>query len=447
MYQITDDEILPLCLKHNFWTWAAQAKVQPIPIKKADGIYFWDTDGKRYIDFNSMVMCSNLGHGNQFVIDAICKQATELAFAGPHMATKPRAILGKLLSEITPGNLNHFLYTLGGADANENAIKFARAYTGKHKILTRYRSYHGATHGAIALTGDPRRLTWEPTTMTGVVHFHGPYPYRSIFPNHDQASDATIKEDYLNLLEDTIKFEGPEHIAAILIEPVTGTNGILIPPNGYLQGLRDLCDHYNILLIADEVMTGFGRTGEWFAVNHWNIVPDIITMAKGITGGYAPLGAVALREEIAHFFDHKPFIGGLTYNGHPISLAAAIATIQEMQRIDLIQHTQKMGGVLSKLLKELEDTHPSVGDVRSIGLFGAIELVKDRTTKEPLAPYNSKSPTIEKIQKYLREQGLFLYIHWNVILIIPPLIINEKQLREGIAIIDDAIKMADLEVK
>ena len=291
MDQLSDADILPLSLEHNFWTWSAQGKVSPIPVKSAKGVYFWDVDGKRYLDLNSMVMCVNIGHGDERVIEAMVQQARELPFAGPGMATRPRALLGKLLAEITPPGLTRFLYTLGGADANENAIKLARGYTGRFKILARYRSYHGATYGAMAATGDPRRVAWEPTAMPGVVHFLDPYRYRSTFHRgRKDVSEAEFAQDYLNHLEEIIQFEGPATIAAILIETVTGTNGVIIPPAGYLQGVRRLCDRYGILLIADEVMSGFGRTGKWFAVDHWDVAPDMLTMAKGLTSGYAPLG-------------------------------------------------------------------------------------------------------------------------------------------------------------
>ena len=281
MFDLPDSEILPLSLEHSFWTWSAQSKVAPIPVQRAKGVYFWDVNDKRYLDFNSMVMCVNIGHGDERVINAIIEQARQLPFAGPPMATRPRAQLGILLSEITPGDLNRFLFTLGGADANENAIKLARAYTGRHKILSRYRSYHGATAGAMAATGDPRRVAWEPNLMPGVIHFLDPYRYRSTFHlTNSDIAEAEFAQDYLNNLEEIIQFEGPDTIAAILLETVTGTNGIIITPEGYLQGVRQLCDHYKILLIADEVMSGFGRTGRWFAVDHWNVIPDLMTMAK-----------------------------------------------------------------------------------------------------------------------------------------------------------------------
>jgi taurine--2-oxoglutarate transaminase len=448
MIELPDSEILRLNLEHSFWTWSAQGKVAPIPVKRAKGVYFWDVDGKRYLDFNSMTMCVNIGHGDQRVIDAIVEQARALPYAGPPMTTKPRAILGKLLTEITPGNLDHFLFTLGGADANENAIKLARAYTGKHKILSRYRSYHGASAGAMAATGDPRRVAWEPTSMPGVVHFLDPYRYRSTFHRcNPDISEADFSQDYLNHLEEIILYEGPDTIAAVLVESVTGTNGIIIPPEGYLQGVRRLCDRYQILLIADEVMSGFGRTGKWFAVDHWNVVPDLMTMAKGLTSAYAPLGAVAMRPEIAAFFNERVYQSGLTYNAHPISLAAAIANIGVMQADHLIEHAAAMGQVLHRLLTDLGEQHPSVGEVRSIGLFGILELVRDRKTKEPMAPFNGNSPEMVSLRKNLLEHGLYLYTHWHTALIIPPLIINEEQLAEGFAVLDKALAITDQAAK
>ncbi len=432
MIELSDSEILPLSLEHNFWTWSAQKRTNPIPIKNAEGVYFWDINGKKYLDFNSMVMCVNIGHGNQHVIRAIIDQAQELPFAGPGMATKPRAVLGKLLSEITPGNLNHFLYTLGGADANENAIKLARAYTGRHKILSRYRSYHGSSLGALAATGDPRRTAWEPEIAPGVVHFLDPYRYRSTFHrNNPNISEDEFCSDYLAHLEEIITFERPETIAAVMVESVTGTNGIIIPPDGYLQGVRALCDKYGILLIADEVMSGFGRTGEWFAVDHWKVVPDLMTMAKGLTSGYAPLGAVAMKPEIAHHFDDVVYEGGLTFNGHPISLAAAIANIQVLRDDHLIENSREMGNVMRDMNDELFDRHPSIGETRNIGLFGIIELVKNRKTKEPVSPFNQTSPEMATLKKRLLEKGLFAYTHWHTILIIPPLIITKEELAEG----------------
>jgi taurine--2-oxoglutarate transaminase len=448
MFDIPDSEILPISLKHSFWTWSAQAKVSPIPVTHAKGVYFWDADGKRYLDFNSMTMCVNIGHGDERVIDAIIEQAKALSYAAPGMATKPRAILGKLLTEITPGDLDHFMFTLGGADANENAVKLARGYTRKQKILSRYRSYHGASAGAMTLTGDPRRLPWEPNLMPGVVHFLDPYRYRSTFHRtNPNISEAEFTQDYLNHLEEIIQYEGPDTIAAILLESVTGTNGIIIPPEGYMQGVRALCDKYHILLIADEVMSGFGRTGKWFAVDHWNVVPDLMTMAKGLTSAYAPLGAVAMKPEIAAAFNDVVYQGGLTYTAHPISLAAAIANIKVLQEDHLIEHTHEMGLVLHRMLTDLGEQHPSIGEVRSIGLFGIIELVRNQKTKEPLAPWNSSSLEMTALRKELLERGLFIYTHWHTLLIIPPLIITQEQLTDGFTILNAALSKIDKSVQ
>ena len=448
MIKIRDEEILPFSLEHNFWTWSAQAKVNPIPVAKAKGVYFWDVNGKRYLDFNSTVMCVNIGHSDERVIEAIVQQARELPFAGPGMATRPRAALGKLLAQITPPGLTKYLYTLGGGDANENAVKLARGFTGRHKILTRYRSYHGATHGAIALTGDPRRVAWEPNTMPGVVHFLDPYRYRSTFHRtNPDVSEADFCQDYLNHLEEIIQYEGPATIAAVLLETVTGTNGIIIPPDGYLAGVRAMCDKYGILLICDEVMSGFGRTGEWFAVDHWKVVPDIMTMAKGLTSGYAPLGAVAMKPEIAAAFDDRVFEGGLTFNGHPISLAAALATIEVMKEDHLVEKARETGAIMAEMLAELVERHPSVGEVRSIGLFGVIELVRDRVNRTPMAPFNSASPEMIALRRYLLDHGVFVYTHWHTILVIPPLIITPDQLAEGLAVFDQALKITDDAVK
>lgn len=445
MFDLPDSEILPISREHVFYTWSAQARVNPIAVKRAEGVYFWDVDDKRYLDFNSMTMCVNIGHGNQRVIRAMQEQAAELPYAAPGMTTKIRALASRAVAEVTPGGqLSKVLFTLGGADANENAIKLARGYTGRHKILTRYRSYHGATAGAMAATGDPRRQVWEPNLMPGVVHFLDPYRYRSTFHRaNPNISEADFAQDYLNHLEEIILYEGPETIAAILMESVTGTNGIIIPPEGYMQGVRALCDKYGIVMIADEVMAGFGRTGKWFAIEHWNVIPDIMTMAKGLTSAYAPLGAVAMKPEIAAAFDERVFESGLTYTSHPISLAAAVANIQVMKDDRVVEHAAAMGPVLRKLLTDLGESHPSVGEVRSIGLFGILELVKNRETKEPLAPWNSSSPEMTAFRKYCVEHGLFLYTHWHTALVIPPLIITEAQLQEGFAVLDKALEITD----
>jgi taurine--2-oxoglutarate transaminase len=445
MFDLTNDEILSLSREHVFYTWSAQAAVHPIPVRRAKGVYFWDLEDKRYLDFNSMTMCVNIGHGDERVIKAMQDQVAELAYAAPGMTTKVRALASKMLVEITPQQaLTKVLFTLGGADANENAIKLARGYTGKHKILTRYRSYHGATAGAMAATGDPRRLAWEPNLMPGVVHFLDPYRYRSTFHRtNPEISEEDFARDYLNHLEEIIQYEGPETIAAILMESVTGTNGIIIPPDGYMQGVRALCDKYGIVMIADEVMSGFGRTGKWFAVEHWDVVPDMITMAKGLTSAYAPLGAVAMKPEIAAAFNERVYEGGLTYTSHPVSLAAAIANINVMREDRLVEHAAEMGKVLKRMLTDLGEAHPSVGEVRSIGLFGIIELVKNRNTREPMTPWNRSSPEMAALKKYCLDHGLFLYTHWHTVLIIPPLIITEEQLQEGFDILDRALAITD----
>lgn len=445
MFDLPDNEILSLSKEHVFLTWSAQARVNPIAVKRAKGVYFWDVDDKRYLDFNSMTMCVNIGHGDERIIKAMQVQAAELPYAAPGMTTKIRALASKAVADVTPNKaLSKVLFTLGGADANENAIKLARGYTGRHKILTRYRSYHGATAGAMAATGDPRRVAWEPNLMTGVVHFLDPYRYRSTFHRaNPDISEEEFARDYVDHLEEIILYEGPDSIAAILIESVTGTNGIIVPPDGYMQGVRKLCDKYGIVMICDEVMSGFGRTGKWFAVEHWNVIPDIITMAKGLTSAYAPLGAVAMKPEIAAAFDEHAFESGLTYTSHPISLAAAVANIQAMREDKVVEHAAGLGGVLRRMLSDLGEAHPSVGEVRSIGLFGILELVKDRKTKEPMAPWNGSSPEMTALRKYCLDHGLFLYTHWHTVLIIPPLIINERELMEGMTVLDEALKITD----
>jgi taurine--2-oxoglutarate transaminase len=449
MFDLPDDEILPLSKEHVFYTWSAQARVNPTAVKRAKGVHFWDVDDKRYLDFNSMTMCVNIGHGDERVIKAIQEQAAELPYAAPGMTTRIRALASQAVAEVTPHQaLTKVLFTLGGADANENAIKLARGYTGRHKILTRYRSYHGATAGAMAATGDPRRVIWEPNLMTGVVHFLDPYRYRSTFHRtNPDISEEDFTQDYLNHLEEIIRYEGPDTIAAILMESVTGTNGIIIPPQGYMQGVRALCGKYGIVMIADEVMSGFGRTGKWFAIEHWDVVPDIMTMAKGLTSAYAPLGAVAMKPEIAAAFNEHAFESGLTYTSHPISLAAAVANINVIRDDKLVEHAAAMGPVLNRMLTDLGEAHPSVGEVRNIGLFGIVELVKDRKTKEPMAPWNGSSPEMNALKKYCLDNGLFLYTHWHTVLIIPPLIITEEQLKEGVDILDKALEFTDKATK
>jgi len=435
------EEMVRLSKEYTLWSWSAQAAVNPIPMVRGEGIYFWDADGKRYVDFNSQLMCVNIGHGDRRVIEAIKQQAEELPYAGPGMATRVRAEFGPLLAKHTPGDLNKFFFTLGGAEANENAIKFARFYTGRHKIITRYRSYHGATHGAITLTGDPRRWPNEPG-MGGVVRVFDPHKYRSLLYREGD-SDEVFAQKCLDQIEEVMMYEGPHNIAAVFIETVTGTNGLIVPPNGYLQGLRALCDKYGILLICDEVMCGLGRAGEWFAVDHWNVVPDIITMAKGLTSAYMPLGCVALSQKIAHYFDDRVFSGGLTYNGHPMCLAAAVANLKVLEEDDLVGNARRMGNVMASLLDDLKAEHPSVGDVRSIGLFGIVELVKNRKTKEPLAPFNGTSEPMQKLAAFFKQQGLYIFTYSNTFFTNPPLCITEAQLKEAFEIINEGLAIAD----
>jgi len=436
--------MVALTKKHTFFSWSAQGEVNPIPVVKAKGVYFWDADGKRYLDMNSQLMCVNIGHGDRRVIDAIKAQAEELVYAGPGMATRVRAEIGPLLAGVTPGDLDKFFFTLGGAEANENAIKLARGYTGRQKIITRYRSYHGATAGAISLTGDPRRWANEPG-MPGVVRVFDPHKYRSpLYREGD--SDEDFARKCLDQIEEVIMYEGPHTIAAIFIEPVTGTNGLIVPPDGYMQGLREMCDRYGILLVCDEVMSGLGRTGAWFAVDHWNVVPDLLTMAKGLTSAYMPLGAVAMSGKISDYYQDKVYYGGLTYNAHPMSLAAAIANLNVLKEDDLVGNSERMGRVMAGLLDDLKAEHPSVGDVRSIGLFGLVELVKDRRTKEPMAPFNSSSPEMNRLGAFFKEHGLYVFIHWNTFFANPPLSITEAELREAFDVINQALEITDAAV-
>ena len=431
---MTGQEMIELTKRHTLFDWAAQAKVDPIPVAGAKGCYFWTPEGKRFLDFNSQLMCSNIGHGNERVIKAIQEQAATLAFASPVMATEPRARLGAKLAEITPGDIDTFVFTTGGTEANENAIRIARLYSGRHKILARYRSYHGATAGSMTLTGEPRRWPAEPG-LPGVVHVLD--PYHGIERGWEDAKSS------LAMLEEVIQLEGPHTIAAFILETVTGTNGVLVPPDGYLQGVRGLCTKYGILMIADEIMSGFGRTGEWFAVNHWNIVPDLMTMAKGLTSAYVALGAVGMRHHIAEHFQSNVFYSGLTYASHPLACAAAVATIQVYEDDDLIANTRRMGALMRQLLKELEARHPCVGATRSLGLFGIVELIRNRSTREPLAPFNGTSPEMLALAKFFRDEGLYTFARWHTFFTNPPLCITEDEMREGFAIIERGLSLTD----
>ena len=422
--------------EYTFFSWSVQSAVNPIPMVRAEGIYFWDADGKRYIDFSSQLMNLNIGHQHPKVVRAIQEQAAKLCYAHPGMATEPRGLAGKKIAEITPGSLKKTFFCLGGAEANENAIKMARMFTGRHKIMARYRSYHGATHGAIALTGDYRRLPVEPA-MPGVVHFLDPFCYRCPFGWNRE----TCHRECIAHVEEVIWYEGPDRIAAIIMEGVTGSNGLIVPPDDYWPRMREICDKYGILLISDEVMSGWGRTGKWFAVDHWDVVPDIITTAKGLTAGYVPLGAVIVTEEIAQFFEDKMLWCGLTYSGHPLACAAAVATMAVYEDDNLIENAANLGKYLGERLEEIKIKHPSVGDVRYIGLFSALELVKNRATKEPIKE-------LAVFGKYLRDQGLFTFIFQNVVFVVPPLCITQVELDEGLEIVENALtQVSDLDIE
>jgi taurine--2-oxoglutarate transaminase len=431
---MTGAEIVALSKKHTISEWAVQGAVDPIPVDRAEGIYFYTPEGKRYIDFNSQLMSVNIGHSDPRVVKAIQEQAAKLCYVTPGgMTTEPRARLGAKLAELTPGDIDVFFFTNGGAESVENAFKIARAYTGRYKILSRYRSYHGATAAAMAATGEPR--SWAQPPLPGMVHFTD--WYHGVDREPDSADVA------LRNLEELVMLEGPRTIAAIIVESVTGTNGVLIPPDGYMQGVRALCDKNGIVMIADEVMAGFGRTGEWFAINHWNVVPDIMTMAKGITSSYVPLGAVGMRRKIGDFFQDKMFPGGLTYSSHALACAAALATIAVYEEDDLINRAKRTGKLMAELMSDLATRHPSVGAARSIGLFGVIELIRNRKTRQPMAPFNGTSPEMAALGKFFRQEGLFTFVRWNYFFTNPPLIITEEQLRDAFNIIDRGLEITD----
>ena len=428
------DEIVELAKRYTLYDWQAQAKAMPIAVDRAEGVYFYGTDGRRYLDLNSQLMGVNIGHGDRRVLEAIARQGEKLAYVSPFMAFEGRAVLGRKLAELFPGDISKTFFTLGGAEANENAMKIAKLYTGRQKILARYRSYHGSTSGTMQLTGDPRRWPNEPM-LGGVVHVLDPYhgPGRPV----DDAATA------LRYLEETIQLEGPETIAAFFLETVTGTNGILIPPDGYLRGVRELCDRHGILMVADEIMAGFGRTGEWFAIDHWDVVPDLITIAKGLTSSYLPLGGVGIRPDIAEHFTDNVFWGGLTYNSHPMSVAAAIAVIDVMEADDLVANARRMGEVLRGHHERMAERHPSVGLHRNLGLFGILELVKSRETMEPLSPFNSMNEVMGQINRYLLDNGVYTMIRLHGIMTNPPLCITEEQLGEAFDVVDKALEIAD----
>ena len=431
---MTAKKMIDLNRQFSLFSWSIQGKTNPIPAVGGEGVYFWDANGKRYIDFSSQLMNLNVGHQHPKIVKAIQDQAAKLAFAHPGFATEPRGLLGEKIAQVTPGNLKKTFFCLGGAEANENAIKIARAYSGRHKILSRYRSYHGATHGAIALTGDYRRLPVEPA-MPGVVHFLDPYCYRCPFG----WTKKTCHLECIKHVEEILSYEGPDRVAAIIMEGVTGSNGLIVPPEEYWPAIREICNKYGILLISDEVMSGWARTGEWFAVDNWKVVPDMITTAKGITSGYVPLGAVIVSEPIANYFEDHMLWCGLTYSGHPLACAAGVATLEVYEEDGLIKNAKLLGKKLGKKLEQLKKSHPSVGDVRYIGLFSAIEVVKNQKTKQPLDP-------LSEVDSFLKANGLFTFINHHIIFVVPPLCINEDQLDEGLNIIDKALAISDAQV-
>ena len=422
-------------------SWSIQDALDPIPVAGGDGRYFWDFDGKRYLDFASQLVNVSIGHQHPRVVAAIKEQAEKLCTIGPPMATEPRSTLARMLAEITPGDLQMSFFTNGGAEANENAIKLARWYTGRHKVIARYRSYHGATGGAITLTGDPRRWPAEPG-IPGVVRMLDPYTYRCPAGHPDPCPVCAGGPH----LEEILQYEGAHTVAAVILETVTGTNGIIVPPDGYLQSIREVCDRHGILLIADEVMAGFGRTGKWFGVENWDVVPDILSVAKGINSGYIPLGAMVVRKPIADWVRDKYFAGGLTYSGHPLACASAIASIEAFKEEGIVENAAEMGDVFAEQLRTLQDKHPSIGEVRGLGCFWGLELVKNRETREPLVPFNAAGEAfapVARLSKAALERGLYLMTHWNVIMVCPPLTITRDEIEEGIAILDETLAIAD----
>jgi taurine--2-oxoglutarate transaminase len=427
---MNSDQMIALCLKHTMYSWSATGNVSPMPVERAEGVYMYGPDGQRWLDFNSQLMSVNIGHGHPKVIAAIAEQAQKLCFAHSGTATEVRARLGQRLAELLPGDLDTFFFTLGGAEANENAIRAAKLYTGRNKIIARYRSYHGGTNATLQLTGDPRRWANEPG-MPGIVRVMDPWPYDYSFGTNDEE----IVRNNLTYVEEVIRYEGPQTIAAMIIETVTGTNGILPPPKGYLRGLRALLDKYGILLITDEVMAGFGRTGKLFAFMHEDIVPDIVTMAKGLTSSYLPLGCMAVRQKIADHFRTNVFWGGLTYNSHPLCLAAALAAVEVLLEEKLVENAARLEPVMRGHMEELARKHPSIKAHRNIGLFGMVD------TK--LGSYNQGHPAMTEFGKYLLSHGLYTVLHWGSFMCNPPLCITEEQLAEGFAILDQGLDIVD----
>lgn len=440
---MTSQDIKELDLTYNLHSWSKQGNLNPIPVAKSEGIYFWDYEGKRYMDMSSQLVNMNLGHGNSAIIEAIQEQAKKLCFIAPSYAVESRAVLAKMIVDLFPDNIGKVFFTNGGADANENAIKMARMFTGRNKVFSRYRSYHGSTYGAGNLTGEPRRYPLEPG-IPGFIKFFDPYIYRE--PIQFESPEKAAQY-YVAKLREQVVYEGSNNVAAIVMETVTGSNGVIIPPDGYLQGVRKICDDYGIMMICDEVMAGFCRTGKMFAFEHWGVKPDIVTFAKGVTCGYVPLGGVAVSKAIADYFNDHTLLCGLTYSGHPLACAAGVATLKYYKDAGILENVQTVGKQLGLLLEAIKEKHACVGDVRYIGLFSAIELVRDKATREPLVEYG-KDPkgVMGKIVKLLAQRGFMTYSHENMILIAPPLIITETQLTAAMAIMDEVLGIVDAEM-
>jgi len=434
----TSEEIVRENLEHTLFSWSAQGSLDPLAVVGGEGAWFWDADGNRYLDMSSQQVISlNLGHQPRPVVQAIKDQADRLCYAAPSFANEPKGRLAHLLTDLT--GMGKIFFTLGGADAMENAVKMARLYTGRHKIITRYRSYHGATSGAMSASGDFRR--W-PVEMggSGVVRVPDPFPYRSPFG----VDPETVGRKTVEWVEEVIGYEGPNTIAAMIVETVTGSNGVLIPPDNYFPLLQQLLRRHNILLIVDEVMSGFGRTGAWFAYQHWNVEPDMILMAKGLTGSAVPLGAVAVSRPIADHFTDNMLWAGLTYAGHPLACAAGVAAVTMYKEENLIEHAHELGLWLRDQLLEMQQRHPCIGEVRSIGLFAVLELVRDRETREPLCPlYGPQSPLMTSLVKACRAEGVDMMTRFNWVFVTPPLVIQESELEHGLEVLDRALDAVD----
>ena len=425
---------------YTIFSWSKQKGTNPIAVKRAEGVYLYDYDDKRYIDFSSGLMNVNIGHGDQRITDAVMKQMQQVSYVTPSCVTKARGELGKKLAEICPGDLNKAFFTLGGADSIENAIKLARLYAGRHKILSRYKSYHGSTNAAMTASGDPRKLAVDSQQATNFVHFDLPYLYR-----WEYGEENLLKESVAQL-ERVIAYEGPSNIAAILLEGESGSSGCMQYPKGYLKKVRELCSKNGILLIMDEVMSGFGRTGKWFGFQNHDIVPDMIAMAKGLTCGYLPFGCLMVSDKIVSKFDDVYLSIGLTYSAHPVCCAAALEVLKIYEEDNLIENCVAMEKYLDNKIEGLKAKHPNIGDWRNTGLLGCLELVKNKETKEPMAPFNAKPDemvVMSKVAAKIRELGMYTFVRWNYIFIAPPLCINEKQIDEGLAIISEAISIAD----